>query len=101
MLDFYPTNFRLRLHFQISSQDTRNRLFELARREPRLDLCDVEDTPKYGDVSGIHPKLWRFLPMLDDQVSVFFSRDLDSDIGLREVRAVKEFLEDNDAKVKI
>lgn len=34
----------------------------------------------------------RFLPVIDPQVDIFFSRDLDSRISEREVAAVKEFL---------
>ncbi len=45
--------------------------------------------------------LWRFLPLLDNQVSLFFSRDLDSIVTEREMAAVDEFLRNKTAKVSI
>ena len=38
-----------------------------------LDICLVEDYSDYGDV-------WRFLPSLDQNVSIMVSRDLDSKV---------------------
>ena len=40
----------------------------------------------------VYPLLWRFLPVLDVQVSAMFSRDLDSLPTPRETAAVNEFL---------
>jgi len=46
-------------------------------------------------VSGLNPKMYRYLPMLDPNVDVFISRDVDSPIWSREVAAVKQWLESN------
>ena len=46
-----------------------------------------------GDVSGLQPLTWRFLPGLDEQVDTYFVRDLDGFITEREVAAVQEFLQ--------
>ena len=40
----------------------------------------------------VYPLIWRFLPVLDVQVSAMFSRDLDSLPTQREIAAVNEFL---------
>ena len=53
-----------------------------------------------GNASGFYPLLWRFLPVLDPQVSLFFSRDLDSQVGERELAAVMEFVKSPDASVR-
>jgi hypothetical protein len=47
--------------------------------------------------SKLYPLLWRFLPVVDPQVSLYFSRDLDSHLNRRELEAVKEFLGDRKA----
>ena len=53
------------------SNRNRGRLGEGLRvgaRRPRLVLCNVNRNPLFGNASSILPTLWRFLPMLDDQV---------------------------------
>eukprot|EP00095_Tigriopus_kingsejongensis_P001459 maker-scaffold288_size220435-snap-gene-0.9 protein:Tk01459 transcript:maker-scaffold288_size220435-snap-gene-0.9-mRNA-1 annotation:"hypothetical protein DAPPUDRAFT_96285" len=67
-------------------------LCQIACREPTLDICDAGKLPNLGNVTLVHPLLWRFLPAMDPQVEVMFSRDLDSRISDREVAAVEEFL---------
>ena len=42
--------------------------FGKKRRRPPLVLCNVNRNPLFGNASVILPTLWRFLPMLDDQV---------------------------------
>ena len=59
----------------------------------RLDTCPVDSLPRYGDLSKIFGMVWRFLPLLDPQVDVMVSRDLDSRLGPREVAAVTQWLE--------
>ena len=56
--------------------------------------------PKFGNATKLYPLIWRFLPAIDPQVDLFFSRDLDSRISLREVEAVTEFL-NSDVQVAI
>jgi hypothetical protein len=50
--------------------------------------------------SQLHPSLWRFLPVVDPQVSLYFSRDLDSNLNTRDWEAVKEFLKDPKASIQ-
>ena len=57
-----------------------------------MDLCPAISLPKFGNATKLYPLIWRFLPAVDPQVDVFFSRDLDSRISEREVEAVNEFL---------
>jgi len=33
-----------------------------------IDLCYVKDIPAAGDVSKIFAMIWRFLPLIDEQV---------------------------------
>ena len=67
-------------------------LCELACREPLFDLCDVEHNPRLGNASVLYPILWRFLPVIDVQVDLFLSRDLDSRINPREVSNISKVL---------
>ena len=53
-----------------------------------------------GDVSKVFAMNWRFLPMLDPQVSHMVSRDLDSLINEREAAAVQEWLASDKGKSK-
>ena len=70
-------------------------LCNLACSNNRLDLCPVDQLPHHLLANAVHmfPMLWRFFPTLDSQVDIFMSRDLDSIIKLREVEAVKEWLQ--------
>jgi hypothetical protein len=51
-------------------------LCELACADPNLDLCHVRRIPTFGDISKVFPMNWRFVPLLDPQVSIdiFFSK---------------------------
>ena len=53
-----------------------------------LDLCNVKKLPVLDDVREIFPMIWRFLPMLDLQVDILMSRDLDSLINERDHRYI-------------
>ena len=100
----YPREFRIRLYYRLSSTSpTRDRLCALAcEDDSRLDLCDVENLPgRRSNVSDVLPVLWRFLPVVDPQVDLYFSRDLDSHLGARELAAVGEFLADKEAAVHV
>ena len=55
-------------------------------------FCNFSHLFCLDSVQSLYPLLWRFLPVLDGNVDVFLSRDLDSIITLREVAAVQEFL---------
>ena len=55
-----------------------------------LDLCPVSELGSFSKVDGakeapeLFPMLWRFLPAMDDQVETFLSRDIDSNLNMRE-----------------
>ena len=36
----------------------------------RLDICDVSRNPMLSNASMMYPPMWRFLPIIDEQVSV-------------------------------
>ena len=57
-----------------------------------FDLCNVKKLPVLDDVREIFPMIWRFFPMLDLQVDILMSRDLDSLINERESAAVKDWI---------
>ena len=48
--------------------------------------------PLIDSINRVYPLIWRFFPILDQDVDVLLVRDLDSHISMREVSAVKEFL---------
>ena len=60
-----------------------NLLFMLACADSSLDLCPAPSLPMFGDTRRVYPLIWRFLPAIDPQVDLFFSRDLDSRISAR------------------
>ena len=57
-----------------------------------FNLCDVDNIPRFGNLSNIFPMNWRFLTTLDPQVDVALSHDLDSPAIQRAMDAVNEFL---------
>ena len=92
----YGADWSLRLYYDLAQSDElMDRLCELACSNSHLDLCNVRQLPgnPVRDASHLHPSIWRFLPSLDPQVSVFLSRDLDSRITAREVAVVTEWLQ--------
>ena len=70
---------------------------EMACSNPNIDLCYVKELPGLGDISKVFAMNWRFMPMLDPQVSHMVSRDLDSLITQREKDAVEEWLDSDKA----
>ena len=36
----------------------------------RLDICDISRNPMLSNASMMYPPMWRFLPIIDEQVSV-------------------------------
>ena len=67
-------------------------LCDLSCTNPNIDLCYVKEIPASGDISKVFAMNWRFMPLLDPQVSHFVSRDLDSRLNAREGAAVQEWL---------
>ena len=68
-------------------------LCNLACHESTIDLCYVKKLPVLMDISEVFPMMWRFMPMLDLQVDIMMSRDLDSIINKRESAAVAEWIQ--------
>ncbi|KAK2705489.1 hypothetical protein QYM36_015770 [Artemia franciscana] len=91
-----PRGWEIRIYYHPNIQQVVTSLSDVR-------LCNVMALPFTGthlpashiDLSGINPRVWRFMPLLDDYVSIFLSRDSDSIILKREVSAVEEWLSFN------
>merc|ERR1711976_480857 len=58
-----------------------------------FDFATINNATVHIDSIGkVYPLIWRFFPILDQDVDVLLVRDLDSHISRREVSAVNEFL---------
>jgi hypothetical protein len=83
----------LRLYYDLADDHPLIKdLCEVACNNPDIDLCHVRRIPALGDISKVFPMNWRFVPLLDPQVSHMVSRDLDSLISAREGAAVSAWL---------
>lgn len=86
-------------------REAHNQLCDIYCRFSNVDLCSVPlIVERIGNsttpidpalISGLNPKMFRYLVMLDPNVDVFVSRDVDSIIWRREVDAVEEWLRSN------
>lgn len=68
---------------------------ECLNHESNIDFCNVNNLIEKSNVKDFNymlPMSWRWLPLGDDFVSLFISRDLDSCIFDREIAAVNEWL---------
>ena len=94
--ELYP-GWTMRLYYRITDDKSASMkmLCSIACDGAEIDLCDADRIPTLGNISSLFPPIWRFLPLLDAQVDVFVSRDLDSRVNSREVAAVQEFLRSN------
>ena len=91
----YGQGWSMRLYFELQRISTteRKKLCQMACMYPEeFNLCDIDNIPRFGNLSHIFPMNWRFLTMLDPQVDIALSRDLDSTAIQREMDAVNEFL---------
>ena len=94
---FYD-GWNIRLYYDLEEDSPlMSDLCDLACSNSNIDLCHVKKIPLLGDVSKVFAMNWRFLPMIDPQVTHLVSRDLDSLINEREAAAVKEWLDDPEA----
>ena len=66
-------------------------LCDIACENPELDICNAEQIPRFGNISRVYPLFWKLFPALDPQVDILLVRDLEFQIGKREVGAVNEF----------
>ena len=65
---FYP-GWLMRLYYNVTSPDVMADLCDLACSEPAFDLCDARKNSRLGDMSRLHPQMWRFMPAVDVQVN--------------------------------
>jgi len=102
----YP-GWIIRIYHDIldGDEDAHDQLCKVYCRYPNVDLCSVpllanrignETSPiDPALLRGLNPKMFRYLVMLDPNVDLFISRDVDSIIFRREVDAVEEWLKSN------
>lgn len=99
---------RIYHNFTQESTDVENfqRICKVYCRFAHVDLCSVPAMVKSVKnsplapieaelINGLNPRMFRYLAMLDPNVDIFISRDIDSVIRPREVDAVNEWLSSN------
>ena len=92
----YP-DWTMRLYHEFPQDDPKmDQLCQWSCQYSQLQLCHAHHIPALGNVSKIFPMIWRFLPLLDPQVTHFLSRDLDSHLIQRGADAVNEWLTKSD-----
>ena len=100
----YP-GWIIRIYHDTDENDSSNVLCDLYCSFSHIDLCNVRRLwERIGNSSnpispvwlrGLNRRMYRNLVLLDPQVDVFISRDVDSLIWNREVDAVAEWLQSN------
>ncbi|XP_032791049.2 uncharacterized protein LOC116928079 [Daphnia magna] len=63
--------------------------------ENHIDLCNATEVIEDQNLGNIFSMTWRWLPLLDEMVDDFMSRDADSPIIPREEEAVREWFKSN------
>ena len=63
----YGPEWTMRLYHNLGENDIEE-LLPFTAREKQFVLCDINRNPLLGNASILLPTLWRFLPLLDDQV---------------------------------
>ena len=87
----YGSDWIVRVYYQVNADSpVMKKLCDLACTEPSLDLCEAQKNPRLGNATLLYPLIWRFLPVIDVNVDLFLSRDLDSRISDREVGTTGE-----------
>jgi hypothetical protein len=70
-------SFRVRVYHSLTPASAHwAEMCGLACEHSHLDLCDVNNNPKYGNASLLYPLLWRYLPLMDSQVRCGRTRHL-------------------------
>lgn len=84
--------FRIRIYHNISQQEYKPLLCKTYCDNPHLDFCNVTKLKEDHKLSHLelgksfkNGMFWRFLPLGDPTVKLFYSRDIDSFILDREV----------------
>ena len=91
----YGQGWSMRLYIALSkiSSNKRKYLCDLSCKYPEeFEFCDVENNPRYGDLSPILPMSWRFLTMLDSQVDIALACNLRSICFEHKMGAIKKIL---------
>lgn len=93
------------IEFGKKDEQSTRKLCRIYCRYWNLDLCSVpkmiervgsSTTPIEPNIlKELNPRMFRYLVMLDPDVDVFISRDIDSVIRHREVNAVQQWLQSN------
>ena len=97
MQELYP-DWTMRLYHEFPADSPQMaQLCQWSCQYSHLQLCHAQHIPALGNVSKVFPMIWRFLPLLDPQVTHFLSRDLDSHLIPREADAVNEWLSSDKA----
>ena len=80
------------------SMETGKELRKILGYSVNIDFCDVERILQLRNIRRtVFPMTWRVLPLLDPLVDRFMSRDTDSELILREIDAVRQWLNASDA----
>lgn len=107
----YP-GYTIRIYHNLDDKEGFKSLCDVFCKFGNVDLCSVNTLHKHlleksekcskkvspiepSLIKGLNPKMYRYLVMLDPQVDMFLSRDVDSIIWPREVYAVREWLDSN------
>ena len=65
MTSRYGPEWVMRLYYQIPKTSPNwSKLCELVCTNPQIDICDIENNPRYGNLSKVYPLIWRFLAPL-------------------------------------
>lgn len=64
MHQFYP-GWVMRVYHNLTDGA---QLCDLMCRYDNLDFCDIQSNPQFGSLQTILPTIWRFVPIVDDQV---------------------------------
>jgi len=92
--EFYPDGYSVRVYHEFGpDHPDREKLCDMFCSYDKLDICDINQLKiENVDLPKAFGMIWRFIPMADDLVSEWHSRDLDSRISQRESDAVNDWL---------
>ena len=93
----YGDTWIMRLYHDISEDsESAGKICEIACKNSQIELCNVKNQKSNNNIQiagnnqdgeqqihRIYPLIWRFLPILDPNVDILLSRDLDSTITHR------------------
>ena len=77
MIRVYGSEWTLRLYHNLGD------ISRILPNHPQFISCDIQRNPLLANASILLPTFWRFLPILDDQVSRFSGKIRPLDKSLR------------------